>query len=106
MATLTRPSESKISNNQSSSLNESVNHDLALSVPAPFPQLQPTEAPLESIPTPKQDVYREEVQATKQYLTESQARPESHPEIEIEQVKVEPVRSCCLSANIAPVTVT
>ena len=91
MATLTRPSESKTANNIISGLNESTNDELASTVPAPFPQLQRAEVPLQSTAPPHQGLNQRESESTNQRSTEPQTHPESHPEIEIEEVKVDSV---------------
>ncbi|KIM20983.1 hypothetical protein M408DRAFT_12817 [Serendipita vermifera MAFF 305830] len=90
MATLTRPSEANIANNQSPGLVESSDPDLASTVPAPFPKLQPTQVSRESTPI-KQETHNNDGESTKQPEADSQARLEPHPEIEIERVKVESV---------------
>jgi hypothetical protein len=98
MATLTRPSDSKITNDESPSLIESTDDDLATTVPAPFPQLQRTEVPVGSTPAPELTLHRGDSQNTTQRIQEITTRPGLHPENEIETTKVESVSSLCLYA--------
>jgi hypothetical protein len=96
MATLTRPSDSKITNDGSPSLIESTDDDLATTVPAPFPQLQRTEVPVDSTPAPELTIHRGDSQNTTQRIQEVTTRPSSHPENEIETTKIESVGSLYL----------
>jgi len=96
MATLTRPEDSKITNDESPSLIESTDDDLATTVPAPFPQLLRTEVPVESTLPPEQTILRGDSQNTDQRVPEVKTPPGLRPETEIETAKVESVSGLSL----------
>ena len=89
MATLTRPSDPKIAKQESSTLIESTNADLASTIPAPFPHLEQMKAPAESITQAERTTHIVDVEDSSPRLMEVKTRPGWQREIEIEKGKVE-----------------
>ena len=89
MATLTRPSDSKPANHGSPSLIESTDNDLASTVPAPFPNLAQTEAPVDSTPQQELNIDIGDARNANERIMEVKTRPGWQPEAEIEKANVE-----------------